>query len=248
MRDWPTRADLNALADGLQNARGVPIRFVDAPESVSAMQYESQIAETGQVATRERNWHDFFNACVWLAFPASKGAISDLHAGLLRKRGDAESRARSVERDVLTLFDEGGIVIACADSTLSDAIREFRWRELFWERRTDCTERLRCFLFGHAQLEKALDPYVGVTARAIIIPVGEVFLAASRAAQIETLDQHVARWLREPANLSSTRNLCPFPHLGLPGWFAPNESAMFYDKTDYFRSGRQFGRGATGPA
>ncbi|MBL8520998.1 MAG: DUF3025 domain-containing protein, partial [Betaproteobacteria bacterium] len=179
-----------------------------------------------------------FNALAWLSFPAAKGAINAQHAALLAERGDVEARARSVERDVLTLFDEGGIAIACADPALAEAIRAFRWRELFWERRADCAAKLRCFLFGHGQLEKALDPYVGVTAHAILVPVGEVFLAASREAQVVTLDHHLARWLGDRRNLSGTHHLHPFPYLGFPGWFAANAEPAFYDNPRYFRAGR----------
>lgn len=248
MRDWPALADLNALVAGLENPRGAPLRFVPAPQGASAMQYEMQIAATGQIPTRERHWHDFFNACAWLSFPTAKGILSERHAALLEARGAAEARARSVERDVLTLFDESGVVIACADPALADAIRGFRWRELFWERRAACIENLRCYLFGHAQLEKALDPHVGMTARAIIVPVGGVFLAASREAQLATLDHQVARWLDDPANLASTRRLHPFPVLGVPGWFDANADEAFYANTAYFRAGRRPQGGAAEPA
>jgi hypothetical protein len=246
--DWPGLGDLNRLATGLVNTRGKPLRFVAAPATASAMQYESRIAESGEVATRERNWHDFFNACAWLSFPAAKCAISEAHAALLATRGDAEAQSRSVERDVLTLFDEGGIAIACADPALADCIRGFRWRELFWAQRAECASKLRCFLFGHAQLEKALDPYVGLTARAVIVPVGEVFLSASHEAQMATLDHHIARWLSDSENLTSTRNLHPFPYLGMPGWYTANQDEAFYDNANYFRPGRQIGKGVSGPA
>ncbi|MBL8521307.1 MAG: DUF3025 domain-containing protein, partial [Betaproteobacteria bacterium] len=103
--DWPTAADFNALAAGLVNARGVPLRFVEAGVDTAAVHYETCIAETGEIATRPNQWHDMFNALAWLSFPAAKGAINAQHAALLAERGDVEARARSVERDVLTLFD-----------------------------------------------------------------------------------------------------------------------------------------------
>lgn len=236
---WPGIAELNHLAAGLCNAREVPLRFIHAPATATAIEYESRIAETGEIATRENNWHDLFNALVWLSFPAAKSAISEMHAALLAERGEAEAKSRSVERDVLTLFDEGGIVIACAEPMLAERIRGFRWRELFWERRAECEAKLRCFLFGHAQFEKALDPYVGLTARAVIVPVGEVFLAASREAKMATLDHQLARWLMQKDNLRSSHHLHPFPILGVPGWFASNEVESFYDNTGYFRPGRR---------
>ncbi len=66
---WPDLEQLNALAAsrGLVNGWGVPVRFV-APgaDSASAMGYETQIGETGEIPTRD-NWHDLFTALQWLA-------------------------------------------------------------------------------------------------------------------------------------------------------------------------------------
>lgn len=241
---WPGLGDLNALAAGLGNARGKPLRFVAAEASRSAREYESRIAWRGEIATRERNWHDFFNALCWLAFPAAKGTISQMHEQLLAERGECEARQRSKERDVLTLFDEGGMVIASADERLSGLLRGFRWRELFVACRAEVIASMRFFLFGHALLEKALAPHLGVTARAVVLPADEAFLRAPGAEQVGALDRHLARWLAERDNLASTRRLHPVPFLGIPGWCAANRDPAFYDNTGYFRSGRGFGRPA----
>jgi hypothetical protein len=245
---WPDIESLNALAEGLVNARGLPLRFVPSDGNHSALTYESQIAERGCIATREHNWHDLFNALTWVCFPTAKGAISEMHASILAERGSREAKNRSVQRDVLTLFDEGGMIIASANSALTELLRAFRWKDLFVANRPALESSMRFYLFGHAMLEKALDPHVGVTARAIIVPVDEVFLAASREAQRGTLDQHLARWLSDPLNLTSTRHLHPVPFLGVPGWCAENASHRFYDNTDYFRPGRGFGRGGENAA
>jgi hypothetical protein len=49
--------------------------------------YECRIWETGEVETRPDNWHDFFNALVWLSFPQTKIAVSaSPHAAPCRRR------------------------------------------------------------------------------------------------------------------------------------------------------------------
>ncbi len=240
---WPGIARLNACADGYKNFRGQPIRFVANVDAVaSPTHYETRIAESGEIATRE-NWHDFFNAMSWLAFPAAKSAISEMHARLLSARGEKEIRERSIPRDVLTLFDEGGIIVTSRDESLLELIRRFEWKKLFVERRAEVLADMKFFLFGHSMLEKALDPYVGVTAKAILFLVDDAFLAANHAAQMRHVDARTAAWLMDETNLSSSKNFAPLPWLGVPGWWKENESPPFYDDAQYFRSGRMHALG-----
>ncbi len=237
---WPGIARLNACAADHKNFRGQPIRFVAnaaCAAAVNTTHYETRIAGSGEIATRE-NWHDFFNAMSWLAFPDAKGAISEMHARLLSARGEKEIRERSIPRDVLTLFDEGGIIVTSRDESLLEHIRRFEWKTLFVERRAEVSTGMRFFLFGHSMLEKALDPYVGVTAKAILFLVDDAFLTSSHAAQMRHIDVRAAAWLMDQTNLSSSKNFSPLPWLGVPGWWKENESPAFYDDAQYFRSGR----------
>lgn len=234
---WPGIARLNACAAGIKNFRGQPIRFVANEAATAAAHYETRIAESGEIATRQ-NWHDFFNAMSWMAFPEAKAAISEMHARLLSDRGESDVRERSIPRDVLTLFDEGGIIVASRDESLLDLIRRFEWRALFVERRAEVDARMRFSLFGHSMLEKALDPYVGVTAKAILFLVDDAFLDNTHAEQMRHIDQRTAAWLMDEANLTSTKKFSPLPWLGIPGWWAENQSPAFYDNRHYFRSGR----------
>jgi len=97
---------LNALAEesGLLTESGRPVRFV-APER-SDPYYEIHLFETGGVQTREDNWHDLFNALVWLAFPLTKARINAMHAAAI----PFENGRRGPLRDLLTIFDEGGAI------------------------------------------------------------------------------------------------------------------------------------------
>jgi Protein of unknown function (DUF3025) len=235
---WPTLAALNARSQRHQlvNHHGLPIRFV-APadgESIS-MHYEKRIAKTGEIATCE-NWHDFFNAMQWLTFPKSKAAISEMHTRLMAAQIDGV-KVRSIPRDVLTLFDEGGVIVASADESLLDHVRNFEWKKLFVERRAETKKNINFYLAGHSVLEKMLDPFVGVTAKALLLKVDDNLLALSHSEQLREIDSRAAEWLMSAQSLTSTRNLHPLPILGIPGWFAANESPSFYDDVHYFRAG-----------
>ncbi len=236
---WPSLDALSAHAKALNlaNHRGLPIQFVAPPDDESvATHYEKRIAESGEIATRE-NWHDFFNAMQWLTFPKSKAVISEMHARLLAAQ-IAGATVRSIPRDVLTLFDEGGVVVASADESLLGHIRHFEWKKLFVERRAEVGRDIKFYLAGHSVLEKMVDPFVGVTAKALLLKVERHFFQLSRDAQLLEIDACAAQWLMNPTSLASTHNLHPLPILGIPGWFAANVSAGFYDDAHYFRAGR----------
>lgn len=239
--DLPDPARLNQCATGIKNFRGIPIRFVAADGLPAALHYETRIAETGEIATRA-NWHDFFNAMAWLAFHDTKSAISETHARVLADAGAPELLRRSTARDVLTLFDEGGMMVACDDDALLDLIRNFQWKALFVDRRAEVVKHMRFYLFGHSMLEKALAPYVGVTAKALLFKVDADFLSATPAAQVTVIDGLAARWLMNEANLGAAENFSPLPWLGIPGWWQANASPSFYDNQQYFRPGRKVGR------
>ena len=229
---WPTLVQLNALAAKRQvvNARGAPIRFV-APtiDAISAMRYETLIADTGEVTTHD-TWHDLFNALQWIAFPLLKSAINAQHARLLVAGGSAEASSRSAPRDVLTMFDESGVIVASADASLLDLIRNFGWQDLFVARRADVIADMRFVLIGHGLLEKSLTPFVGITAKAMLLKID---------AKTAALDCTAADWLMDDAHLDDSPQLAPLPLLGIPGWDARNESPEFYANTHYFRPGRR---------
>lgn len=237
---FPGLEVLNGLvAPSLLSGGGAPIRFVPpgAPASRDfAAQYEVRIFENGEVQTRADNWHDLFNALVWLAFPKTKAALNGHHYRQMKARWG--EKLRGTARDVLTLFDEGGIVVACADVSLSALLREFRWKRLFWDRRGDVVESMRFCVFGHAIYEKALQPYQGVTARALIADVAPAVIAASPASRLAELDSRAADYFSNAEVLASTRYLSPLPVLGVPGWEPANSCERYYDDETQFRPGR----------
>ena len=234
---FPGHDDLNELAGPtLASGGGAAIRFVPPGAGREASTYELRIFETGEVQTRPGNWHDLFNALVWLAFPMTKAVLNRHHRNeIAARRGEAR---RGTARDVLTLFDEGGVIVACADAELASLLREFRWKELFWARRADVRSAMRFYVFGHAIYEKALAPHRGVTAKALIVDVRATLLAEPVERQLAELDARAAAYFSDSRSLASTRSLAPLPILGIPGWEPANELEQYYDDTSQFRLGR----------
>lgn len=229
--DWPTPAALNALAEErrLANARGLPLRFA-SPDCLAPANYELRIHATGTVATRPRNRHDLFNALAWLTFPRTKAAINALHAEHLPAQGGRRGRLR----DALTLFDEGGALVALRDASLGALVLEHRWKELFWERRAEVLAGMCIAVLGHAVMEHALEPYPGITCRALFVPVAPRRLHETASDLVDHLDAAAAAWF--PARPELTPELLPpLPIFGYPGWLAENSAAAFYSDRRYFR-------------
>ncbi|HZN86946.1 MAG TPA: DUF3025 domain-containing protein [Burkholderiales bacterium] len=185
--------------------------------------YEMQLFETGQVQTRAGNRHDLFNALCWLAFPRTKARVNALHAAEIPREGGKRGRLR----DLLTIFDEGGALVLCADEGLNALVRECRWKELFWDRRERVRAAMRFAVLGHAVLEQALEPWPGITCKAL-------FVDPARDA-----DAQAAAWLGALPAGASPRLLAPLPVFGYPGWLPASAEAGFYDEARYFRPLRE---------
>lgn len=239
---WPDTAVLNALADAstrrIVNANGQLIRFVaqDARPAHFEDRFEPRAYLRGEVQVRSFNWHDLFNALVWMTFPTAKAALNARSYEAL----SAQSRnRRSPEGDALTLFDEDGIVALSSDPELLELLREFRWKPLFWERREAVRERMRFLVFGHALYEKGLDAFIGMTGKAIVFQVPQATILLDRPALLSQVDRLSALYIWDRENLLTGRTLSPLPVLGIPGWWSENEAEGFYDNSDYFRPGRR---------
>ncbi len=243
---FPALDDCNALlaacAPAIHVTTGKRLRFVAQQHGKLPFdaQYEPRCYLAGEVQTREHNWHDLFNALVWLAFPASKAAINARHYQSLRAReAHAAGSQRGSARDMLTLLDESGVVVACAAGELERLLRDFRWHELFWEQRARVNSAMGFYLFGHGLYEKALCPYVGFTGQGLVLPVEAAFFGWPAERRLAYLDRALADYLAQPENCLNTRELTPVPLLGIPGWCAENSSPEYYkNNTGYFRSGR----------
>ncbi len=234
---WPTHEEITAIASHVVTSRAKPVRFVMPREHTDRERryYEQRIADSGEIETRACNWHDLFNALVWIAFPRAKAAINAQHAAMLEERGEAESKRRSPERDALTVFDEGGVVVASSSRDVFRLIVDFEWKELFWHRRPGLDATTRFFAFGHALHEKFLDPFIGMVAKTVFMPVDADFASLDANEQVRRADEFLAAHFSNRANFSSAKSMAPMPVLGIPGWHRSTSLESFYDDPVHFR-------------
>jgi hypothetical protein len=250
---FPTLHNCNALLAArhppITVQSGMPLRFVAQQSGKLSFeaQYEPRCYLKGEVPTRADNWHDLLNALVWLTFPKTKAVLNARHYDALLEEKALGKKARGAVRDVNTLFDESGVIVAYSDDKsdahsgveLAALLRDFQWKELFWQRRAQVRASMGFYLFGHGLYEKALQPYIGMTGQGLLLTVEQEFFSWPLAQRLAHLDDLLADYLAAPEHCRSTRDLSPVPLLGVPGWAADNDSAAYYDNTAYFRSGRR---------
>jgi hypothetical protein len=240
----PALEDFQGLLDAREPrvcvSNGKPLRLVrQGPRtSVPEEKYEARTYLHGELQVRENNLHDTFNVLVWLAFPRAKAALNARHFAALKEQTTTGAANRGPVQDALTLFDESGAVVVASDEELLALLREWRWKELFWENRARLVERMRFILFGHAVYEKALDPFLGIVSRGMLLKVEPELLAAPPRERLAELDIRLAAHIRDPGSILVTRELAVVPILGVPGWHPDNGREGFYDNTDYFQPAR----------
>jgi hypothetical protein len=221
-----TAAHPRFTADGRQ------VAFV--PPQADGLSYEDRIALRGEVETRPDNWHDFFNALIWLAFPETKKAITAAHVRSMQAAGEA----RGTVRDALTHFDECGIVVLSSRPELLALLQGFAWKGLFVERREEVRAHMRFVVFGHATYDSLLKPFRGLTAKAIHYTVDEAWLAQTPEEQIPAVDRFLAADFSAGRH-TRPRDLHPLPLLGIPGVTPESENPDYYDDTWQFRPARR---------
>lgn len=209
----------------LTAAGQAPVRFVPQTDLPAGMAYEAFIRETCQVPTRE-GLHDFFNALCWMHFPLAKARLNQLQAGEIAR--DGVQARRGPVRDAITVFDENAVLIQAPDGVWQ-ALTEHRWHDALVAQRAQWADA-RVWLFGHAALEKLVQPYKSITVHLWRVPMGVTHA---------TLDAWLADDL-QPEKLA-TKPFSPLPVLGVPGWWPANADPAFYDDTQVFRPRRRPG-------
>lgn len=233
--DWPALDAYNALLDpGITSLNGARLKFApQSPKPVSLEdKYEARIYLRGEVQTRTENWHDLFNALVWLAFPLTKATLNARHYEAIVQSTHSANRGKT--RDALTLFDESGIVVLYSEDELAGLLKGFEWKALFHARRQDVLKHMRFVIFGHSLYEKALNPYIGFTGKGLLLRVEQALIDKLSTGQASALDSMLAARFA-PDNTIAAQDFTPVPLLGIPGWWKANESGEFYDNSGYFR-------------
>lgn len=211
--------------EALNAAARAPVRFVPQADLPEGQAYEDFIHTTGQVPTRE-GLHDFFNALCWMHFPLAKKRLNALQAQEIARAGIGQ--VRGPVRDAATVLDENALLIQPSDD-LWQALTEHRWVDAMVRMRSEWAHTC-VWPFGHAALEKAVQPYKSITVHMWRVPLG---------VRHEDLDAWLAQDL-SPDKLSQ-KPFSPLPMLGLPGWWPGNEAEAFYDDARVFRPRRRPG-------
>lgn len=214
-------------ASGLVSGSGKPLRFVPQNYLPADKAYESWIADTGCVPTRD-NLHDRYNAMIWLCAPKTKARLNHVQAAQLSQRGRVGDRGPA--RDAATLWDENLMVLACAREAdrLLALLSAVDWSALFLQHRSFWHSDWQPMVFGHALLERLQHPYKAITAHCVVI--------AAAAADWGTVDTQLAALVGPEL---APRALHPLPVMGIPGWHPDNTSPGFYQDPAVFRPRRR---------
>ena len=207
----------------IQTNTPAPVCFVPQADLPEGQAYEDFIFASGQVPTRE-GLHDFFNALCWMHFPLAKKRLNQLQAREIARAGVGQ--VRGPVRDAATVFDENVWLIQPSDA-LWGALTEHRWQDALVDLRAEWVHT-RLWAFGHAALEKAVQPYKSITVHLWRVPQG--------VAAVD-LDAWLAKDLT-PEKLA-VKPFSPLPLLGVPGWWPDNENPAFYDDAGVFRPRRR---------
>jgi hypothetical protein len=231
-RQFPHCEQLNSLLPGgMESECGKPIRFVPSTE-LDDGPYEERIYTTGQVSTRPDNWHDLFNALVWMRFPRVKISMNTLHFHALSEQHDGR---RGNRRDALTLFDECGVIVFSHRLELLNALAQRRWSDAFLA--DDFSTEVQASICGHAMLEKYLAPYKSMTAKALLVHTDKSFQNLSRDEMLCRLDKVIAERMLSATLMTEPASLAPLPLAGIPGWWPlGKQDEAFYDDPLVFRS------------
>lgn len=230
---WPSIAELNRLLGARAHSiNGLPLRFVEqTPELLQdGLHYEQRSFEHGAISTRANNWHDLFNALIWIEYTALKSAINARYAAELSGR---QGKERSRSQMAITHFDEGGAIVLLRDPALSQYWDRHDWHGLFWTERAAWQDgRIRVIVFGHAMLEHALMPHQLVTAKCVLAGVANDETAVD--AEQRVISQ-IAERISNRSCLNDPQYLRPLPLSGIPGWHDANGEESFYLTADCFR-------------
>ena len=247
---------LKQKADGSQNSlpqtksalnnQAQTLRFVSQDALPEGEAYESFIGTTGNIPTRD-NLHDLFNGSIWLTFPKTKALLNYYHMLEIAEQGIGASRGRV--RDTITVFDENGAILVAAEPSIGEALVGFDWQGSLikprgqWDKpkQFDENSQAAVYIFGHALLEKLLQPRKALCAHSIVIYVTQDFFALTLAERICYLDQKVADYINTLLSQPDVtpRKLSPLPILGVPHFWAENADASFYENRQVFRHGRR---------
>lgn len=210
-----------------------PKTFV--PQSIlpSGTSYETFIFEQHLIPTRD-GLHDFFNGLCWLSFPKTKLSFNQIHQQQITQLGTTQ---RGKVRDMLTVIDENGFLIECPDE-LWQALANKQWIKAFMDLRP-LWQQSRVMVFGHALLEKLVNPYKAITAHAIRIPsqlldLKDKVTSSFSQKDLQRIDTYLSEYLSEQTLIK--KPYIPIQIFGIPGWSNEEQNLAYYQDTLVFRT------------
>ena len=229
-----------------QNTQAHTLNFVSQHALPEGEAYESFIATTGNIPTRD-NLHDLFNGSIWLTFPKTKALLNYYHMAEIAHQGIGASRGRV--RDTITVFDENGAVLVTSEPFIGEALIDFDWQASLVESRNrwdnpaqpNTSAQAAVYIFGHALLEQLVYPRKPLCAHSIVIDVSQDFFSLSLSARMVYLDSKIVHYMDKllSKNDVTPRQLAPLPILGVPHFWAENADVSFYEDPYVFRHGRR---------
>jgi hypothetical protein len=222
--------------------------------------YEQIIFEENIIPTRKESWHDFFNGIIWLQFPQTKTYLNCLHISEIKTHG---LNPRTKVRHHITHFDECGVVLFIKGQRLFTQIQQLfaaqAWTSLFCELREEWNTCIFPVVFGHANLEMMLSPFIGLTGKVLLIQIEDMPALNNikqdnepsdpNQSNITLVEPHVwdsilLQHIEQNQTFFASKPFYPLPLLGVPGWHFEKQDADFYANTDYFMPKRQRKAGA----
>jgi hypothetical protein len=234
-QNWQHEINRLMQEQGLCNFAGQTLHCIPQLDLPEGVQYEAHIYATGGIPTRD-NLHDFFNALMWLRFPQIKKILNHIQAMEIQQRAalSQSSSERGLWRDAATLFDENAALWVCSDPSLTFALQQHAWTDIFQVRQEDLEKHCEVLVFGHALLEKLTQPYKAITAHAWVVQVEADWFAQSDKKRWNYVDKIVSQRLQQGFD---SRDFTPLPVLGLPNW-CEGQDADFYADQQVFRPPR----------
>ncbi len=215
---WPDVDTLNQFGTSLLHAyAGKPLVFAKQSAELlnDGMHYEQRIFQRGLIATRENNWHDLFNAMMWLKYPKIKSALNARQWGDIERHG---LKTRTSAQCAMTLFDEAGAIVTMSAEMLT-CWNQHDWQGLFIEHANAWRlGRARVAVFGHALLDHALVTETLLVAKCIVL---------EDKTDLSTCFERIASNIYTENSLRSNSELRTLPLCGIPGWHSATDSAEF---------------------
>lgn len=249
MEEWPDCTALEILRREAERGDGIARpRFSAQTRALldDGLHYEARIATRGELATREHNPHDFFNALVWLRHPRLKWALNARQVADIAQVGP---KRRTRGQCALTHFDEAGAIVWLADTALLPLWDAHDWSALFRANRASWGRAIAITVFGHALAEHVWNGHELPVAKALAVAVPSGALAAQATGDAAMLscwpaaESHVAAAIADGILLADPQDLRPLPLAGIPGWHPLGAEERFLREAPCFRpvrAGRRY--------